>query len=179
MNFVEVVPSLLFSRWLGESEKTLNEVFKAAKHSSPCILLLDQLDALTPVRSAGQDSQIGGRLVAQVLRELRILENIRGLVVFATTNRLDLVDPAVLARFDLVLELPLPGADDRLRMLKMFTRELELGTDVDLEAVVRSTEGLAPARLQALCRRAYLLALREGGSEKGRVHRRHFDEVTG
>lgn len=177
LNFVEVVPSLLFSRWLGESEKTLNEIFKAAKHSAPCIVLLDQLDALTPVRSAGQDSQIGGRLVAQVLRELRILENIRGLVVFGTTNRLDLVDPAVLARFDLVLEVPLPDAHERLRMLKMFTADLELETDVDLEAIVRPTEGLAPSRLQALCRRAYLLALREGGGGKGRVRGRHFEEA--
>jgi transitional endoplasmic reticulum ATPase len=175
LNFVEVVPSYLFSRWMGESERALSDLFRIARQSAPCLVFLDQLDALVPVRGAAQDSYLAGRLVAQLLREMELSEHIEGFVVFAATNRPDLVDRAVRARFEMQLEVPLPDMGERLALLTHFVRELPLEPDVDLQSLAKTTQGMAPGDLLGLCRRAYLEARQGGtGASPPRVGWRHF-----
>ncbi len=159
--FITVERTLLLSRWLGESEKALREVFRKAKQSSPCLLFFDDLDALAPVRGTAGVDQASERLVSQLLNELDALQDDLGVVVLAATNRPDLVDPALLrpGRFDLRLELPLPDREARLDILRVHTRGRPLTPDVDLPALAAQSEGLAGSHLEALCRRAASLAM--------------------
>jgi transitional endoplasmic reticulum ATPase len=159
--FITVDRTLLLSKWLGESEKALREVFRKAKQSSPCLLFFDDLDALAPVRGTTGVDQAAERLVSQLLNELDALEDDLGVVVLAATNRLDLVDPALLrpGRFDLRVEFPLPDREARLDILRVHTRGRPLGPDMDLAALAEETEGLAGSHLEAICRRAASLAM--------------------
>lgn len=162
VNFVAVQGASLFSKWYGESERALRELFARAEQASPCILCLDELDALAGQRS-GQASG-AERMVSQLLVELDALH--RGLgdvVVIGTTNRPDLIDPAFLrpGRFDLVLELPLPAEEERLAILRVHLKEKPLRPEVDLAALAARSEGLTGADLYGLCRRAAFLALGE------------------
>lgn len=180
LNFVEVIPSHLFSRWMGESERALSDLFRTARQSAPCVVFLDQLDALVPVRGATQDSHLAGRLVAQLLREVELSEHIEGLLVFAATNRPDLVDRAVWARFELQLEVPLPDEEERREILAYFVRDLLLAPDADLEMLAERTQGMAPADLLGLCRRAYLEARQEAAAGAPvSVGWRHFLRALG
>ncbi len=159
--FITVERTLLLSRWLGESEKALREVFRKAKQSSPCLLFFDDLDALAPVRGTAGMDQASERVVSQLLNELDALQDDLGVVVLAATNRPDLVDPALLrpGRFDLRLELPLPDREARLDILRVHTRNRPLTPEVDLPTLAAQTEGLAGSHLEALCRRAASLAM--------------------
>ncbi|MCG0277709.1 MAG: CDC48 family AAA ATPase [Thermanaeromonas sp.] len=169
VNFIPVNSSLLFSHWWGEAEKTLHEVFRKARQASPCILFFDEIDALAPVRRGGEGG-LASRLVSQFLLELDGLEELREVIVLAATNRIDLVDPAILrpGRFDIILEFPLPGPKERLEILKVHLRRRPLAEDVNLETLASMTEGLAGSELEAICKRAALLALSEAVTS-GRV----------
>ncbi len=174
-------PSLL-SKWLGESEKGLREVFKRARQASPCILFFDEIESLVPARS-GQDADgAAPRLVSQLFRELDDLHGSLGVVVLGATNRPDLMEPALLraGRFDYVLELPLPGAEERLEILRIHTEGLPLADDVDLDALAAATDGWGGARLELLCKKAALEALEEyraAPSGKLAVSQRHLREA--
>ncbi len=161
--FITVDRTLLLSKWVGESEKALREVFRKAKQNAPCLLFFDDLDALAPVRGAAGVDQSSERLVSQLLNELDALESDLGVVVLAATNRPDLVDPALLrpGRFDLRLELPLPDQEARLDILRVHTRNRPLGSEVDLLYLAQLTEGLAGSHLESVCRRAASLAMAE------------------
>jgi transitional endoplasmic reticulum ATPase len=162
-NFIAVKGPQLLSMWVGESERAVREVFKKAKQAAPCIVFLDELDALAPRRGGGGDSQVTERVVSQLLTELDGIEELKGVVVLAATNRLDRVDPALLrpGRFDFMVELPVPDLEARLAILKVHTRGMPLADDVSLEALAARTDGLVGADLEGLCRRAGLLAIRE------------------
>ena len=127
-------PSLL-SKWLGESERGLREVFKRAKQASPCILFFDEIESLVPARSAQEAGSFFPRLVSQLFRELDELHGSLGVVVLGATNRPDLMEPALLraGRFDYVLELPLPDRDERRRILEIHTEGFPLEDDADLD----------------------------------------------
>ncbi len=189
-NFISIKGPALLSKYVGESEKGIREVFKKARQASPCILFLDEIDSLAPVRgSGGGDSHVTERVISQFLTELDGVEELKGVVVLAATNRLDIVDPALLraGRFDFLLELPLPDEKARLEIFKVHTRGKPLGEDVDLETLARATDGLAGAEIESICRKASMLAIREfleskrGKEEQDysdfKISLKHFKEV--
>ena len=162
-NFISVKGPELLSKWVGESEKGVREVFKKAKQASPCIIFFDELDALAPRRGAGSDSHVTERVVSQFLAEMDGIEELKGVVVLAATNRLDIVDPALLrpGRFDVLVELPMPDREARLAIFQVHTRGKPLAPDVDLVELAECTEGLVGADIEGLCRQAAMLAIRE------------------
>jgi len=151
------------SQWVGASEKGVREVFRKAKQASPCILFFDEIDSLVPARGGAGDSGVAQRVVSQFLTELDGIEELKGVIVLAATNRRDIVDPAVLrpGRFDLMFELPLPDKTSRMAILKIHTRGKPLARGVGLEAMAQATNGYSGADLAALCNKAALLAIRE------------------
>ncbi|MDR3473954.1 MAG: CDC48 family AAA ATPase [Devosia sp.] len=161
-NFIAVKGPQLLSMWTGESERGVREVFRKARQATPCIIFFDEIDALAP-RRGGAGNQVTERIVAQLLTELDGIEDLKGVVVLAATNRLDLLDPALLrpGRLEFLVELPMPNAAARRAILAVQTRQMPLAKDVDLEALVESTEGLVGADLEGICRQAALLAIRE------------------
>ncbi|MDI6889655.1 MAG: CDC48 family AAA ATPase [Thermodesulfovibrionales bacterium] len=188
VNFISVKGPALLSKWVGESEKGIREVFKKAKQASPCIIFFDEIDAIAPVRGASADSHVTERVISQLLTELDGIEELKGVVVLAATNRPDIIDPALLraGRFDLQLELPIPDEKIRLEIFKIHTKGKPLAEDVDLEALAKTTQGLAGSDIEAISRRASMLAIREflsqrtedkAQSTKLRISRRHFEEA--
>jgi transitional endoplasmic reticulum ATPase len=162
-NFIAVKGPQLLSMWIGESERGVREVFRKARQASPCIIFFDEVDALAPRRGSGGGGQVTERVVAQLLTELDGIEDLKGVVVLAATNRLDRLDPALLrpGRLDFHVELPTPDAAARRAILEVQTRRMPLGKDVDIETLVKNTEGFVGADLEGLCRQAALFAIRE------------------
>ena len=174
-------PSLL-SKWVGESEKGLREVFKRAKQASPCILFFDEIESLVPARSLHEVGSVFPRLVSQLFRELDELHGSLGVVVLGATNRPDLMEPALLraGRFDYVLELPLPDRDERREILEIHAEGLLLENDVNLSEVAEATGGWTGAGLELVCKKAAILALEECHgvpSKEFRVAYRHLREA--
>lgn len=162
-NFISVKGPQLLSMWVGESERGVREVFRKARQAAPCIVFFDEIDAVAPQRGGGGDNQVTERVVSQLLTELDGIEELKGVVVVAATNRMDRVDPALLrpGRFDFLVELPPPDREARRAILQVHTRRMPLADDVDLDALAVHTEGLVGADLEGLCRRAALFAIRE------------------
>jgi len=164
LNFISVKGPELMSKYVGESERGVREVFKKARQASPCIIFFDEIDALAPRRGAGtSDSHVSERVVSQFLSEMDGIEELKGIIVLAATNRLDIVDPALLraGRFDRLLELSLPDEKDRLAILEVHARGKPLAGEVDLSGLARDSEGFSGADLEGLCREAGLAAIRE------------------
>ncbi|MBI4505915.1 MAG: CDC48 family AAA ATPase [Chloroflexi bacterium] len=163
VNFISIKGPQILSKWVGESERGVREVFQRARLATPCILFFDELDALAPHRGSLGDSQVGDRVVGQLLAEMEGVEELAGVVVLAATNRLDMVDPALLSagRFEVVIELPVPDRAGRLAVLKIHARGKPLADDVNLETLADLTDGWVGGDLAALCRRATMMALRE------------------
>lgn len=159
VNFIAVAGPTLFSKWTGESEKAVRQVFRRARQAAPCILLFDELDSVAPRRSGG--GGVPERVVGQLLTELDGLEERKGVVVIGTTNRMDLLDPALLrpGRFDYVIEFPLPGLEQRCEILRVHTRRRALAPGVDLWELARISEGMVGSELEAWCRKAAILAI--------------------
>ena len=187
VNFIPVKGPGLISKYVGESERAIRETFKKAKQASPSILFFDEIDSLVPRREDGGETRVTERVVSQFLTEMDGIEELRGVVVLAATNRPDLIDPALLrgGRFDVQMSLPLPDEKTRLRILEIHTSGRPLAPDVDLAALAGRTAGMAGADIELVCRRASLLSMREfissgGGmknSEELRVSARHFEEA--
>lgn len=163
VNFISVKGPELMSKFVGESERGVREVFKKAKQASPCIVFFDELDSLAPARGAGFDSHVTDRTISQFLTEMDGIEELKGVVVLAATNRLDIVDPALLraGRFDFLLELPVPDESARLKIFEVHTKGKPLASDVDLELLARNFDGLVGADIESICRKASMLAIRE------------------
>ena len=161
VNFISVKGPELISQWVGASEKGVREVFRKARGASPCILFFDEIDSVVPTRGT-HDSEVTQRVVSQFLAELDGIEELKGVMILAATNRPDILDEALLrsGRFDLVLELPLPDEESRLAILKIHTRGKPLANDISLAALARGTAGCSGADLAGLCNRAALLAIR-------------------
>ena len=187
VNFISVKGPSLISKYVGESERGIREVFKKAKQASPTILFFDEIDSLVPRRgSSSTDAHVTERVISQFLTEMDGIEELKGVVVLAATNRLDLIDPALLrsGRFDLLLELPRPDKTVRLEIFKIHTKNKPLDTDVDLEELAECTENKVGSDIEFICRRASMLAIREFLSNKQRVKgkefvisKRHFEEA--
>lgn len=164
VNFISVKGPSLISKFVGESEKGIREVFKTAKQASPTILFFDEIDALVPKRgSASTDAHVTERVISQFLTEMDGVEELKGVLVLAATNRVDLIEPAVLrsGRFDLVLPLPKPDAGTREEIFKIHIRNKPLANDVDLKELAKGTEGRTGSDIELICRKAIMLAIRE------------------
>jgi transitional endoplasmic reticulum ATPase len=168
-NFISVKGPELLSKWVGESEKGVREVFKKAKQASPCIVFFDEIDALAPQRGATADSHVTERVVSQLLAEMDGIEELKGVVLLAATNRLDIIDPALLrpGRFEMLVELPTPDREARLAIFQVHTQGKPLAPDVDLGGLAERTEGMVGADIEGLCRQAAMLAIREFLEEQG------------
>mgnify|MGYP000445092008 CR=1 FL=1 len=171
-SFISVKGPELLSKWVGESERAVREVFRKARQVAPCVVFFDEIDALAPRRTSDGSSKVTERVVAQLLTEMDGIEELRGVVVMAATNRPDLLDPALLrpGRFDRLIYVPPPDEEARLEILKIHARGMPLAGDVDLAEVARRTEGFSGADLKAVCFEAGMMALREGSEEVGMRH---------
>ena len=178
-NFISVKGPEIFSKWVGESERAIREVFRKARTAAPCIVYFDEIDSIAPIRGYGAgDSMVTERVVTQLLAELDGIERLGNVVVLGATNRPDMIDPALLrpGRFDRLVYVPPPDYRARLEILKIHTRNMPLAEDVDLEELARMTERYAGSDLESLVREAAMMALRED-INADKVYRRHFMEA--
>ena len=161
INFIAVKGPELLSKWVGESERGVREVFHKAKQAAPCIVFFDELDALAPVRGADRGGAVD-RVISQFLTEMDGIEELKDVVILAATNRFDMLDPALLreGRFDLLIELPFPDEAGKLEIIKVHMRGKPVAADVDLERAAHACGHATGARIAAICRCAALNAIR-------------------
>jgi transitional endoplasmic reticulum ATPase len=162
-NFISIKGPELLSKWVGESEKAVREVFRKARQASPTIIFFDELDSITPVRGGRGDSQVTERVISQILTELDGLEELKDVVVIGATNRIDIVDPALLrpGRFDKLLRVPIPDLEARKDILKIHLEKKPLAEDVKIDQLAERTEGYSGADIAALCNNASMLVIKE------------------
>src|ERR671924_405814 len=191
-NFISIKGPELISKWVGESEKGIREVFRKARQAAPCVIFFDELDAIAPRRGADfGDSHVTERVISQLLTELDGLEILTNVVVIGATNRPDIIDPALLrpGRFDRLLYVPPPDRDSRIQIIKIHTRKKPLAKDVTIEELADHTEGYTGADIASLASAAVMLALREHVSkykdpkeannrlQELKIHMHHFEEA--
>jgi transitional endoplasmic reticulum ATPase len=174
-NFIAVRGPELLSKWVGESERAIREIFKKARMHAPSIVFLDEVDSIAPIRGLLSDSGVTERVVTQLITELDGIKDLNNVIVMAATNRPDLIDPALLrpGRLDKLVYVPPPDLKARLEILKVHTRYLPLSDDVDLYELAKLTENYSGADLEALVREAFIIALRENPL-RTRLEKRHF-----
>jgi len=163
-NFISIKGPELLSKWVGESEKGVREVFRKARQAAPCLIFFDEIDAITPARGgAGSDSHVTERVISQLLTELDGLEILTNVVVIASTNRPDIIDPALLrpGRFDRLLYVAPPDDESRTQIFSIHTKKKPLADDVKIKELVEKTKGYTGADIAALASAAVMLALRE------------------
>lgn len=185
---IVVDPPTLLSKWVGESEKGLREVFKRAKQVSPCVLLIDNIDAIAIARTEEGVTNVSVRVTNQLFRELDELQGSLGVTVLAATNRMDLIEPALLrsGRLDYVMEFKIPDREEREEILKIYMKTFPLDSGVDVGRLADISEGWTGADLEALCQKALMLALEEGMTRgksadmtKVKISAKNFDQAVG
>ena len=192
-NFISIKGPELLSKWVGESEKGVREVFRKARQAAPCIIFFDEVDAIAPRRGGGMgaDSHVTERLISQLLTELDGLEILTNVVVIAATNRPDIVDPALLrpGRFDRLLYVPPPDKNSRMQIIKIHTKKKPLAEDINMDDLVGHTEGYTGADIASLASAAVMLALREhvakykdpkeadSHQQELKIHMKHFEDA--
>ncbi|MGD0951913.1 MAG: CDC48 family AAA ATPase [Methanotrichaceae archaeon] len=189
-NFISIKGPEFLSKWVGESEKAVREVFRKARQAAPSVIFLDEIDSIAPSRSSGtSDSHVTERVISQILTELDGLESLNSVIVIAATNRPDIIDPALLrpGRFDRLIEIGLPDEKGRLEILKIHASTKPLADDINLEEIAKKTEKYSGADLSAIVNEAVMLAIREcvlqGKSLEEdqicnyKIEKKHFDEA--
>jgi transitional endoplasmic reticulum ATPase len=162
-NFITIKGPEVFSKWVGESEKAIREVFRKARMASPTVIFFDEFDSLVPGRGMGYaDSGVTERVISQLLTEMDGLVSLEDVVIIAATNRPDMVDPAILrpGRFDRLIYVPEPDKESRLEIFKIYTKNMPLAKDMDLSVLVTMSKNYSGADIEALCREAGLNAMR-------------------
>ena len=190
VNFISVKGPQIMSKYIGESEKGVRELFKKAKQAAPTILFLDEIDSLVPRRTSDSSgSNVTDRVISQFLTEMDGIEDLKGVVVLAATNRIDLIDPALLrsGRFDLMFELPAPDEKTREQIFEIHTGNKKLEAGVSLKKLAKDSEDMVGADIEFICRKASMIAIREiiedlkGQEEDSELNivikEKHFDEV--
>jgi transitional endoplasmic reticulum ATPase len=162
-NFISVRGPELLSKWVGESERGVREVFRRARQASPCVIFFDEIDALAPVRGLGGDSMVTERVVSQLLTELDGIQTLNGVVVLAATNRMDMVDPALLraGRFDKLLYIPPPDKNARRAVLEIQTKHRPISKELELDRVAEMMDGFTGADITSVVNTAVSLVLQE------------------
>src|SRR5690349_4063060 len=191
-NFISIKGPELLSKWVGESEKGVREVFRKSRQAAPCIIFFDEMDAIAPIRGGNHgDSHVTERVISQFLTEMDGLEILTNVVVIGATNRPDIIDPALLrpGRFDRILYVAPPDRDSRLQILKIHTKKKPLDEDVNIEDLADKTDGYTGADIASLSSAAVMLSLREHikkypdpkEAEKHnqdlKISMKHFDEA--
>jgi transitional endoplasmic reticulum ATPase len=180
-NFISVRGPELLSKWVGESERGIREVFRRARQASPCVIFFDEVDALAPTRGMGGDSMVTERVVSQLLTELDGVQSLNGVVVLAATNRIDIVDTALLraGRFDKLIQIPLPDKGARKEILKIHMKGVPIGKDVDVDRIIELSEGLSGADMSLVTNTAVSIVLQGFISKypKPDDARKHVDEA--
>ena len=161
-NFISVKGPEFLNKWVGESEKAVRETFRKARQASPCVIFMDEIDSIVPVRGTGGDSNVTERVVSQMLTELDGLEPMNDVVVIAATNRPDMIDPALLrpGRFDKSIYVAPPDKESRKSIFEIHTRGKPMEEDVDLDKLADQTEGCTGADISAICNEAVMSAVR-------------------
>jgi len=162
VNFISVKGPELLSKYVGESERAVREIFAKARQASPCIMFFDEIDGLCATRQASNtDSGVSGRVLSQLLSEMDGIEDLTGVFVLAATNRPDMVDPALrrFGRFEQTIEIGLPDKESRLAILKVHLNSRPLATGIDLDSLAERTNGLSGAEIAAVCSKAARLAI--------------------
>ena len=161
-NFISIKGPEIFSKFVGESEESIREVFKKARQVAPCILFIDEIDSIATRRGNRSDSGVGDRVVNQLLTELDGIESLEGVTVIAATNRPDLIDPAILrpGRIDRNIEVEVPGLEARKKILEVHTTDMPLDEDVDMDKLAEETKGYVGSDIESLCREAGMFSLR-------------------
>ena len=162
-NFISIKGPELLSKWVGESEKGVREIFRKARQAAPCIIFLDEVDALVPRRGSGSsDSHVTENIVSQILTEIDGLEELHNVLIIGATNRLDIVDEALLrpGRFDRIIEIGNPDSKARKHIFEIHTKKKPLENNVDIKKLVEITNGFSGAEIAAITNRAALVALK-------------------
>ena len=182
-NFISVKGPELLSKWVGESEKAVREIFRKARQAAPCVIFFDELDAIAPRRGSEGDAHVIERVISQMLTELDGLEDLKGVVVIGATNRPDIIDEALLrpGRFDRILEVPAPDAAARKDILKIHTAKKPLDPSISLDKLVEMTNGMTGADIAAVVNAAAMIAVKEqissGKKNKLKVSMSHFERA--
>ena len=197
-NFISVRGPELLSKWVGESERGIREIFKRARQSSPCVVFFDEIDSIAPIRGAGGETAVSERVVSQLLTELDGMENMHGVVVLAATNRADMIDPALLrpGRFDKIIQIPLPDKESRKSILKINAAKIPTIMEesdpnhVDFEKLSEMTDGLSGADTASIANTAVSIVIHkfldanpdvkdiEKQSDDAKVEMKHFEEAV-
>jgi transitional endoplasmic reticulum ATPase len=183
-NFISIKGPEVLSKWVGESEKAIREIFKKARQAAPCIIFFDEIDAIGSRRGEEAGTKVGERIVNQILTEIDGLEELYGVVVIGATNRPDLIDPGLLrpGRFDKLLLVPVPEEAARLEIFKIHTKNMPLAKDVDLKSLAKKTVDWVGADIEAVSREAAMIALKEtidkvGHLKSKKVALKHFESA--
>jgi transitional endoplasmic reticulum ATPase len=183
-NFISIKGPEVLSKWVGESEKAIREIFKKARQAAPCIIFFDEIDAIGSRRGEEVGSKVGERIVNQILTEIDGLEELYGVVIIGATNRPDLLDQGLLrpGRFDKLLLVPVPDEYARLEIFKIHTKSMPLFKDVDLKSLAKKTVDWVGADIEAVSREAAMIALKEtidkgGHLQSKKVALKHFEKA--
>jgi transitional endoplasmic reticulum ATPase len=196
-NFVSVRGPELLSKWVGESERGIREIFKRARQSAPCVIFFDEIDSIAPIRGAGGETVVTERVVSQLLTELDGMENMHGVIVLGATNRADMIDPALLrpGRFDKIIQIPLPDKESRKSILEINCKDIPTADPnspdkIDYEKLAEMTDGLSGADVAAIANTAVSLVVHEHldsapdakevteKASKAKVTMKHFEEAV-
>ena len=172
VNFISVKGPALLSKYVGDSEKGVREMFRKAKQAAPCIIFFDEIDALVPARdSGGSDAHVAERVLSQFLTELDGVEELKGVLMLGATNRPDMLDPAILrpGRFDEIVEIPLPDEQSRNEIFAVHLRNKPLAPGINIASLASATEEFSGAEIQGVCTKAALRAVRRAVA--GRIER--------
>jgi len=163
VNFISVKGPALISKYVGDSEKGVRDMFRKAKQAAPCIIFFDEIDAMVPARSAGgSDAHVAERVLSQFLTELDGVEELKGVLLLGATNRMDMLDPAILrpGRFDEIVDIPLPDEESRRRIFEVHLRDKPMAPGISTSRLAADTDGFSGADIQGMCTRAALRAVR-------------------
>lgn len=186
-NFISIKGPELISKWVGESEKGVREVFRKARQAAPCVIFFDELDAVAPRRGSEGDARVTERVISQMLTEMDGLEDLKGVVVIGATNRPDIIDEALLrpGRFDRILEVPIPDKEARKQIFQVHTKRKPIDSDVNLDKLVEMTDGMTGADIAAVVNAAAMSAIKEhvSGKKDGKkagklkISMKHFESA--
>jgi transitional endoplasmic reticulum ATPase len=180
LNFISIKGPELISKWVGESERAIREVFRKARQASPALIFFDEIDSIVPARGSGSETHVTERVVSQFLTELDGLEELKDVVIIAATNRPDLLDRSLLrpGRFDRMICIPMPDTDARRKIVDIHLSKMAVSDDVAVDWLAERTENYSGADLEMLCREAGMLALREHIKPKISREELILDEIT-
>ncbi|KKN46424.1 hypothetical protein LCGC14_0673010 [marine sediment metagenome] len=176
-NFIAIKGPEIFSKWVGESERAVREIFRKARQAAPSIIYFDEIDAITAGRGMNEGTHTFASIVNQILVEMDGIENRKGVITIASTNRPDIVDPAFLrpGRFDRLIFVREPDYDARLKILEVHTKNMPLAEEVSLKRIAQNTVGYSGADLENVCREAGMQAIREKMDAIEKIENKHFE----